>query len=480
MSLEKNNSILIVGGGTAGLVTALILKTRFSNLSIDLVKSDKVGIIGVGEGSTEHWFDFMQFVGISKEELIKETDATYKFGIMFEDWTDQPYFHNVVTPFDSLKFGQYYAGYAYSFINNIKPKQYTDIFAWDNKLNESVLPKQFHFNTNKLNIYLQKKCLEKNINIFEDEIKEVVIKNNFIDYLKGHKNNYKYSFYIDSTGFKKLLISKLGSKWKSYNKYLPMNEAIAFPTLDTEEYPPYTLAKAMSSGWMWRIPTNGRWGNGYVFNNNYINSKEAKNECEKYLGHEVNIGKNITFEAGALDKPWVGNCVATGLCSSFIEPLEASSIGTSIQQAFILMHLIINYDQKSIDMYNSKFKEIVENIRDFVLLHYLVKKKNSRFWKEFKPNIPASLQDNLEKWKSRLPIDEDFKNKYLLFFSANFAIVLNELNLLNKNKLKKEYDLLNINLRRHVETVYKNFKSYQKDKNYIDHKKYLKSIQCRS
>ena len=90
------------------------------------------------------------------------------------------------------------------------------------------------------------------------------------------KNNYSFDFYIDSSGFKKILIEKLGVKWISYSKYLPMNEAIAFPTGDTEEYTPYTLSKAMTSGWMWRIPTYGRWGNGYVFNNNYINAEQAK------------------------------------------------------------------------------------------------------------------------------------------------------------------------------------------------------------
>ena len=165
---------------------------------------------------------------------------------------------------------------------------------------------------------------------------------------------YQSDFYIDCTGFKKLLISKLGAKWVSYKKYLPMNEAIAFATKDTKEYPPYTLANAMKAGWMWRIPTQGRWGNGYVFNNKYINAKEAQKECEKYLGHSIKVAKNIKFEAGVLDKVWIGNCVAIGLSSSFIEPLEASSIGISIQQSFLLMHLITNYYKNDIDLYNKK------------------------------------------------------------------------------------------------------------------------------
>ena len=272
-------------------------------------------------------------------------------------------------------------------------------------------------------------------------------------------------------------MSKLGCKWNSYKEYLPMNEAIAFPTKDTEEYTPYTLSKAMSSGWMWRIPTFGRWGNGYVFNNNYINAEKAKEECEKYLGYKVEIAKNIKFEAGALEKAWIGNCVAIGLSSSFIEPLEASSIGTSIQQSFLLMHLLINYRQTDIDLYNLKFKDIVENIRDFVLLHYKVNKKDSKFWKDLKLNLPKSLSDNLNKWKHRLPLQEDFLGGYRLFNAPNFTVLLKELNLIDKNLIKKEYEMLSEvyktyiknNIQNHINNTYYN-------KNLIGHKEYLNFI----
>ena len=135
--------ICIVGSGTAGLVTALILKSRFSSLQIDIVKSDKIGIIGVGEGSTEHWKEFADFVGITIKQLITETDATLKNGIMFEDWTKQNYFHNIVDNFNDIKFAQYQSGYAYTIINNLKPKEYTNKDSWNNKVKHNDLPKQF-------------------------------------------------------------------------------------------------------------------------------------------------------------------------------------------------------------------------------------------------------------------------------------------------------------------------------------------------
>ena len=438
----------VIGGGTSGLIAALILKTRFPKCKIDVIRSDKIGIIGVGEGSTEHWMEFCAFCEITREELVKATNATFKYGVMFDGWTKEKYMHNV-NPIMFIKYGQYLGGYANVCINKTKSPDYIGSAYFKNKVYRTQPPNQFHFDTFKLNAFLLAKCKERNINLIEDEISKVDIKNNQIQSLN---NKYSYDFYIDSTGFKKVLISKLGAKWNSHAKYLPMNEAIAFPTADTDEYSPFTLAKAMTSGWMWRIPTQGRWGNGYVYNNNYINAEQAKKECEDYLGFKIKIGKNIKFTAGALDRAWIGNCVAIGLSSSFIEPLEASSIGTSIQQTFFLMHLLINYEQVDIDFYNKKFQLMTENIRDFVLLHYITDKKDSLFWKELKLNLPKSLEDNLKKWKYRLPLEEDFAGKYLLFNESNFGVILKELNLINTSALKKEYNMLAKNIRLEIET----------------------------
>jgi len=237
-----------------------------------------------------------------------------------------------------------------------------------------------------------------------------------------------------------------------------MNEAIAFTTPDTKEYNPYTLARAMKAGWLWRIPTYGRWGNGYVYNNAYINRDEAKKECEKYLKYKIKIDANIKFDAGALEKAWIGNCMAIGLSSSFIEPLEATSMGTSIKQTFLLMHLIINYEQADIDFYNKKFQFLTENVRDFVLLHYMVNKKESNFWRSLKLNVPPSLKNNLKKWKHRLPFRADFAGRYLIFDAPSFCVILKELNLVDTVALKKEYNMLAQNIQLEIETKLKQIK----------------------
>jgi tryptophan halogenase len=339
------------------------------------------------------------------------------------------------------------------------------------KINKGEHPHQFHFNTIKLNEYLVNVCKARDIEFEDDVIEHVNIKDGKIINLKG-KNTHSADFYIDCSGFKKLLINKLGAKWVSFKEYLPMNEAIAFPTEDTKEYNAWTLAKAMNAGWMWRIPTWGRWGNGYVYDNNYINAEEAQKEAEKYLNKKVKIFKNIKFDAGKVDRAWIENCCAIGLSASFAEPLEASNIGTTINQAFLLIHYLSNYTKEDIEQYNLKCNDIFDNVRDFVLIHYLVKKSSSKFWKELKIKIPESLKNKLEMWKNRLPLGEDFDKNYLLFNQQNFILVLHGIGFFNKSKIKQEYDLSNDMLKELSNNIF-NEKIKKDEFEGLPHKEYL-------
>jgi hypothetical protein len=478
---QIKSDILIVGGGTAGLVSALILNKRFPNKTIKLVKSDKIGIIGVGEGSTEHFKYFLDYVGIDDFDLIKNTDATIKLGVFFENWTDN-YFHNVDDIFYNNRIGQYQALYGFCYSNNISQIKTTNYRTLENKVinSKNYSPtKQYHFNTFKLNDYFIKICKERNIEIIEDEIKDVIInENNEISYLIGDKINYTSDFYIDSTGFKKLLISKLGAKWQSYKDYLKMNEAIAFPTGDTDEYTPYTTATAMKYGWKWRIPTYGRWGNGYVFCNEYINADQAQQEVEELLGHKINVAKNVKFDPGALDNVWIKNCLAIGLSANFVEPLEATSIGTTIYQMFMFTHYFQNSNETIIKEYNKKMNDIMINIRDFIILHYMVDKNNSQFWIDIKKNnIPDTLKYKLSKFKNRLPILEDFKEtNFHIFFEANWASVLYGLKLMNVDLIKEEFMSYRKENRDNIISIFNNHLDNMKNNEFISHKEYLNNV----
>jgi flavin-dependent dehydrogenase len=475
--------ILVVGGGTAGLISALILK-KFLNVQVDVVYSKNIGIVGVGEGSTEHFNDFMQFVGIDQLQILKECDATFKSGIMFTDWSPNSYLHHVAPPFCN-KVGQYPFVYAKQIAE--KKDYVSPNYLWQNKiplwfLNKNNLTpfNQYHFNTYKLNEFLIKIANQLQIKTIEDEINKVIFKENEeIDFLIGEKQKYNYDFYIDATGFKRLLIGQMGAKWISFGKYLKMKSAIVFPTLDEEEYNLWTLAKAMNYGWRFKIPTWGKHGNGYIFDSDYITADEAKKELDKEFGYDVEISKEFKFDPGYLEKTWIKNCVAIGLSGSFVEPLEATSIGSTIQQSYLLMHKIMNYSEKEIISYNNSFKLIMENIRDYIALHYITKKNNSVFWKDINNvEIPETLKNNLENWKNKMPIAEDFKNEstYSMFWPNNFILIMHGLNLFNVNSIKKEYEQISNFIKESANEIIKNTIIEDKTNKTISHKKYIEIV----
>ena len=482
--MKNVKSLTVVGGGTAGLISAIILKER-SNLDVTLIYSSNIGIVGVGEGSTEHFGNFMQFVGIKPSEIIKECDATFKIGVMFDNWINNyKYLHTVVPPFSRV-LGQYshiYAKQISENLNFIYPNSIEDSRLSIKHIDVDSLPptNQYHFNTFKLNEFLKKIAIKKGINLFDDEVAEVILnKNGYIDAVVGIKQTYKSDFYIDATGFKRVLMNNLNVKWKSFNKYLKLNSAITFPTKDEDNYNYWTLAKAMDAGWRFKIPTWGRHGNGYIYDNNFITAEEAKLEVEKEIGYEIEIGKTFQFDPGALETVWAKNCVAMGLSGCFFEPLEATSIGLTIQQSFLLMHKIQNYDEIVIKEYNHSFDNIVENIRDFIVLHYLTKRNDTKFWKNIlKMDIPESLKYNLEKWQTKIPILEDFKNNstYSMFGTSNFITVMAGLNLFNKEAIQKEYNFLSDDLKNYTNTTIDQEIYNENIIKYKTHKEILKII----
>ena len=485
MTCKNPKSICIVGGGTAGFVTALILKKRFPDRKIDLIRSSKIGIIGVGEGSTEHWADFIDFIDVDFKEVISQCDATLKSGIMFQNWADEDYLHCIHDDYSSTN-AMYSLLYGKLIGEGKSSKHLSSKLNWDNEVNawflkhkNDFVTRQYHFNTNSLNIWLENKAKEFGIELFDDIIEDITLdENNNISTIKG-KREYKYDFYIDSTGFKRLLIGKLGAKWNSYSEYLKMNSAIVFQTPDTENYNMWTIARAMDSGWMFRIPTWGRWGNGYIFDKNYITPEQAKKEVEDYLGHEIEVRNQFEFDPGAIDTPWVNNCCAVGLSASFVEPLEATSIGTSIQQAFLLMHKLVNYNDVVIKEYNESVNDILTNIRDFVILHYITNKENSQFWKDLKGfKLPDSLKQKLTMWKHKIPVREDFSkvSRYVLFTEQHHIFILNGLSLFDVKSIKEEFEALPITLKIKADEMVRNNIIKDETVPKITHKQYLREI----
>lgn len=460
------NNLAIVGGGTAGLITALILRKTYPNLKIDLLESDKIGIVGVGEGSTEHWRNFIGDCQIKISDLVAETDCTFKYGINFENWLGDGtnYIHNVSSNMSVESQTHTKIMYAHAVSQGLSAKHLVMPHVEKSLHVEPYWGvNQFHFNTFKLNNFLHKICQQRNINVINTEIDRVhLTESGSIDYLEnvsGHQ--HKYDFYVDSTGFHRLLLHKtMGVPWRSYRQYLPMNSAIAFPTERQEDIPSWTLSRAMSSGWLWRIPTQERFGNGYVFQDSFIDFDQAQDEAEQLYGHSVEIAKKIKFDAGCLEQSWVKNCCAIGLSTSFIEPLEASSIGSSIQQAYYLATALASYiPGSSIDhaqrTFNRLSDELLENIVEFVQLHYMTSRADTDFWKSIQdlPRLP-SLQEKLEIWQHKFPGISEFPNRSVMFKESNFIIVLHGLGLLDPAIAQKEMRMQSNHVQESVPMTY--------------------------
>ena len=426
------NNILVIGGGNAGYISALMLKKAFPSKNIGVIYSKKVGTIGVGESSSEHIADFCNYCDIPRLSFILKTKATFKTGIFFENWAEENFLHNIQTPFCQLNVNKFL--YYQQVVVNERPN-YELQKSWENKINLDVFKddddsptNQFHFDTQSLNDYLKELCIERGIILLEDDIVDfsVDVETGRILSVKGSQD-YGADFFIDCSGFSRLLVGKkLGVKWKSYSEYLPLNSAIAFATEEMDEYNVYTKSTARDYGWSWQIPTQGRTGNGYVFCDRFINEDQAHQEMEKVYGHKIDVAKTFKFDPGRLEKAWYKNCYAVGLSQSFIEPLEATALGSVVQQMFAFIH---TFPSNSVEECNELVNGIFDNMFDFVQAHYLVKKEDTPFWREVKNDlkITTSLQTTLEKWKRRFPQADDILCRFGMFYAINYIPILHGL-----------------------------------------------------
>jgi tryptophan halogenase len=447
--MSNNFSIGIVGSGTAGMIAAIMLRQAFPSSDVTIVSSSKIGIIGVGEGSTEHWKKFMELCEIPLLDLLTQTDATHKYGIRFENWhTKNPdYFHSVSgddSGFNWNNFGLY-AGF-------IEKNQFlttamtTDGFLKNRirKYNLHNNTNQYHFDTMKLNAFFEKLCFERRIKIIDAEVKDITLNlenGNIESVVLDNTATVEADFWIDATGLKRLLMTKLGAaKWNSFSKYLLVDSAIAFPTESdpSGEIKPYTRARAASSGWIWEIPTQQRRGNGYVFASDFITEEEAINEVQTVTNYTVGAHKTFKFDAGHLEQTWVKNCCAVGLASAFVEPLEATSIGTTIQQVIGLVGNLASYNENNQHMqkfYNKKINLMMDNVLTMIRLHYVSDRVDTPFWRAVSemPINPA-LEELLALWSERLPMREDvsFTNGEL-FLPAHLIHVAQGQDVLNRN-----------------------------------------------
>lgn len=484
------SSVAVVGSGTAGLINALVLRKVFPNLCVTVISSGKIGIIGVGEGSTEHWSTFEKLVNIDRAEMVRDTQATFKFGIRFKNWTHHTddYFHSISggQNFHSTFIGSYNWAVAHD-------KQLTPTFGLPslirnmvNDLGDDCLTQtnQFHFDTHLLNFFLRKKCTDAGVTFVEGEVthleRDPVTGDCTCIHVAGDVDRVECDFVVDASGFNKVILGKMGSiKWTSFEDYLPTDSAVVFQTPEDLDngIKPYTLATAMSAGWMWEIPTFTRRGNGYVFSSSHISDDEAIAEASEVSGHSVpDDARIIRYQSGYVKNSFIHNCVAVGLASNFVEPLEATSIAASINQAMLLTSYIPAYESNAEIVrreYSRVFDSMMDNLLAMIALHYVSDRVDTDMWAEqqCRPK-PELLENLLEIMKFRGLEEHDIPIAgFELFRAFHFWHVAQGQGVISKEACKRNLDLRGTDefLGREVSEVIRGNRSVS----YISHKQAL-------
>ena len=478
----KNISIL--GGGTAGWLTALYIRQLFPESNITVIKSTEVGILGAGEGSIPLLPLMLKSLKIDENELLREVNGTFKMGISFENWSGDgsKYVHGFGSYAASLNYNQIttknpisiglpsngYQFYISNLINNnadwskLEPSTalcYNNKSPYYKNKNgglEQSLNYSYHFDAHLMAQYLEKISISRGVGVVDGNVRDFLSdeSGNIKSTLFENNTKLNCDFIFDCSGFHRMIIGKYyKTKWISYEKYLKVNKAIPFfLEQDKDEITPYTHAVAMKYGWMWKIPLQSRFGCGYVFDDNYITPEDAQKEVEEMLGQKIIVPRVLDFKAGRFENVWINNCLSIGLSAGFTEPIEATSIWLQLIQLMSLdRNLIENRCESSIKEYNDKISFVNDEILAFLYFHYINKRTDTEFWSNYSntSEIPESLKIKLKSWKHRTMNDNDKNPKYDFnaFAIQSWLTVAHGNGTLNLDILSKECEAMNLNVK---------------------------------
>lgn len=446
------NSVVIVGGGTAGWMTASYLKAAFEDrIQVTLVESAQVSRIGVGEATFSTVRHFFDFLGLDERDWLPKAAGGYKLGIRFQDWsTPGEHFYH---PFERLRVvdGFNLADWWLELGDRSRPfdrQCFITTALCDNKrsprmmdgslfsagldgpLGKSTLAEQraqfpyaYHFDADAVAQYLAEYATKRGVRHIVDNVTGIdQDERGWITAVRSAEHgDLTGDLFIDCTGFRGLLINKaMGAQFESFTDVLPNNRAVALrvPREDATEMDPYTSAVAMSAGWRWNIPLFRRNGTGYVYSDQFISPEEAETELRAAVGPTADDqpANHIQMRIGRNDRAWIGNCVAVGLSYAFVEPLESTGI-FFIQYA--IEQLVRHFPDASwntglVADFNDRMHNVVEGVKEFLVLHYkAAQREDTPYWKEAKVRkAPDSLLERMSTASSHLLDQETIFPKY--------------------------------------------------------------------
>jgi hypothetical protein len=419
MSNEKstNKEILIVGGGTAGWMTAALFARRWAGrgFKIKLVESEAIGIIGVGEGSTPKMRRFFESLGVKEEEWMPQCNATYKCGIRFPNWATRKgygsYYHPFFSEADNEAVRAFYQN-ATIRSKNLDVHGHPDAFFISNYLADSkkaptpnkttqyTTDYAYDFDASLIGYFICKYATNREVEHIYDTVESVQQKEDgSISSIKTEKHGeMKADFFVDCTGFASLLIGKtLGVPFQSYDNILFNDRAIAVPTPLNEDgsIPSQTMSTGMRNGWAWKIPLTNRFGNGYVYSSSFVEDDDAETELRTYLGlleKDVEC-RRLKMRVGRTDACWSHNCLAVGLSQGFIEPLEATAlmIVQDTVETFMQRYEQGGFTERYRTDVNDKINAIFDGVKNYVFMHYkLNTRDDTDYWRANRANETMS------------------------------------------------------------------------------------------
>ena len=446
MSHTTPTKLVIVGGGTAGWICAAAFSRLMGKaIEIELVESDTIGTVGVGEATIPQIIRLNTILGLDERDFVKKTHGTFKLGIEFVDWgrVGSKYLHtfgDAGMNLASVPFHQYWSRAAaaghdkdlwhYS-LHQVAADQ-AKFGKMDRVGNTSMtgLAYAYHFDASLYAAYLRAFSEKNGVTRTEGIVSEVNRDAESGDIasitLQGGQT-VAGDFFIDCTGFRALLLGQeLGVEYQDWSHWLPCNSAQAVPSERLETLVPYTRASAKQAGWQWRIPLQHRTGNGHVYSSNFISDDEAGDVLLAGLDTKpLADPRPIRFTTGRREKFWSHNCAAIGLASGFLEPLESTSIHLIQSHVSRLLQLFPSSKDaaKEREEYNRRCANEFEQIRDFLILHYhQTEREDSEFWRYCKNmKVPDSVTHKMELFASSGRVGRDADD---LFREASWVQVM--------------------------------------------------------
>ncbi|MFN4067831.1 MAG: tryptophan halogenase family protein [Brevundimonas aurantiaca] len=424
--MRQLKKILIVGGGSAGWMAAALFSRLFRGLyDITLIESEAIGTVGVGEATIPAIKTFNALIGLDEADFMRRTQASFKLGIQFIDWDriGSSYIHGfgvIGRDLEWLRCHQYWlkmraAGRASDFaaysINTAAALQNRFMRA-DPQRNGSPLghiAHAFHFDAGLYAKYLRGLSEAAGVRRREGKIASVQLRpdDGFVQSVTMEDGAVEAAdLFIDCSGFRGLIIEEaMKTGYEDWTHWLPCDRALAVPCARTEPFTPYTRATARPAGWQWRIPLQHRTGNGHVYSSRYMDEAEAERILLSNLdGEQLAEPNRIRFVAGKRRQVWNKNCVAAGLASGFLEPLESTSLHLIQSVLTRLVRLMPDggFDPTTIAEFNRQMDFEYERIRDFVILHYkATQRDDTPFWRDCRDMaVPDTLQRKMDLFRA--------------------------------------------------------------------------------